>query len=65
MVAFSWFHGVHWIQDREWCESISVIVGEIKIKGDLKQDAKKGATRCTNCGKETMIYLYILKTDYQ
>ena len=32
---------------------------------DLKQTVVKVAIRCSNCGKETMIYVDILDTTYQ
>ena len=36
-----------------------------KEKNDLKQIVEKVAIICSNCGKETMIDLDLLETDYQ
>ena len=36
-----------------------------KEKDDLKQTVEICSVRCSNCGKETMIDLDILETDYQ
>ena len=36
-----------------------------KERDDLKYNVEKVAIRCSNCGKETMIYVDLLETDYQ
>ena len=37
----------------------------IKEKGDLKKTVEKFAIGCSNCGKETMIDVDLLETNYQ
>ena len=40
-------------------------VGGIKIKFDLKQTVEKVSIRCGNFGKETIIDVDLLETNYQ
>ena len=36
-----------------------------KEKGGIKETVEKVAIICCNYGKETMIYVYLLETNYQ